>query len=200
MFRFILGEARSGRGPTPVKRLGKVAWLGQAFHEGWLQRLELKWDDGSLAPLVAKWKAPASSVPLLVCPAPQIDDDGLRRVLDLPQLQALELETNVLRHQSVKELARFGNLVELAVELRLVEPEKVDEVLAQIVAMPALRRLYLKGHERLDHGNRPNDGDLSLLKTARNLRRLCLSASPAITERGIEELRAARPDLKIVRT
>ena len=30
MFRFVLGEVRSARGPTPVKRLGKVAWLGQA--------------------------------------------------------------------------------------------------------------------------------------------------------------------------
>src|SRR5262245_57031144 len=39
IFRFVLGAARSSRSPTPVKRLGKVTWLDQAFDEGWLQRI-----------------------------------------------------------------------------------------------------------------------------------------------------------------
>ena len=198
MFRFVLGDVRSSRGPTPVKRLGKVPWLGQAFDEGWLQRIELKWDDGTLAPLVAKWKAPASTVPLLVRPAPQIDDEGLRRVLELRPLQALELQTNILRLPSVRELARYPDLVELAVEFRLVAADTIDAVLAQIIAMPELRRLHLMGHERLDHGNRPNDADLPLLRAAPKLRRLRLSASPAVTERGIEELKSARPDVIVV--
>ena len=200
MFRFVLGEVRSARGPTPVKRLGKVAWLGQALDEGWLQRIDVLSEDGSLAPLIAKWKDPVARIPLLVRPAPQIGEDGLRRVLELPQLQGIELESYVLRHPVVKELSRYPNLVELSVEFRLVAPDTIDAVLAQIIAMPGLWRVHLKGHERRDHGERPNDADLAMLRAAPKLKRLRLFASPAVTERGVADLRAARPDLSVVRT
>ena len=157
-------------------------------------------EDGSLAPLIAKWKDPVARIPLLVRLAPQIGEDELRRVLELPQLQGLELESYVLRHPVVKELSRYPNLVELSVEFRLVAPDTIDAVLSQIIAMPGLRRVHLKGHERLDHGERPNDVDLAMLRAAPKLKRLRLSASPAVTEHGIADLRAARPDLSVVRT
>src|SRR5688572_10147457 len=90
-----------------------------------------------------------------VARSPRATDRGGRIAagVDLPQLQGLGLESYVLRHPIVKELSKYPNPVELTVELRLVAPDTVDAVLAQIIAMPGLRRLYLKGHEQLDHGN-----------------------------------------------
>src|SRR5262245_37911088 len=40
IYRFVTGEVRSNRGATPVKRLGKISWLGKALDEGWLLRIE----------------------------------------------------------------------------------------------------------------------------------------------------------------
>jgi uncharacterized protein (TIGR02996 family) len=199
MFRFILGESRSSRGAAPVKRLNKVAWLGKAFADGWLLRVELMWDDGELAPLVARWREPASQIPLHIRPAPQIGDDGLRQLLRLPQLQGLELEAHVLRNQSARELSQLAGVVELTVEFRLVDNATVDAMLAQIVSMIGLKRLHLKGHESIQHGTRPNDADLFLLRTSTNLKRLFLSASPAVTDGGIAELRRKLPNLLIDR-
>jgi uncharacterized protein (TIGR02996 family) len=199
MFRFVVGAARSARGPTPVKRLGKVAWLGQALDEGWLQRVELMWDDGELAKLVAKWKDPASRIPLLVRPAPQIDDEGLRSLLALPQLEGVDLEAHVLRNPVVKELATYSNIHDLTVEFRLVDSGTVDAMLYQVGAMRGLRRLHLKGHENIDYGNRPNDSDLLCLSSLPTLKRLYLADSPAVTDSGIEELQRALPSLIIRR-
>ena len=138
-------------------------------------------------------------MPLRVTPAPQIDDEALRRVLALPQLEGLDLLTHVLRNPAVKSLAQCPNLVDLTLELRLVDADTVDAVLAQLPALPALRRLRLKGHERLDHGDRPNDADLLQLQSVPALKRLYLFATPAVTDAGIEALRAARPALIVTR-
>lgn len=199
MFRFTIGASRSSRSPTPVKRLGKAPSVGPAFAEGWLQRIELLWDDGTLGAAVAAWKGPAAAVPLFVRPAPQIGDDALRQLLALPQLEGLDLESNVLRNPAVRELARFPNLVELHVQFRLVPPDTVDAVLAQLAGMPGLRRLHLHGHDRLDYGDRPNDHDLIALSPCPGLKRLHLSSSPAITDAGIAALQNARADLAITR-
>ena len=197
MFRFIVGESRSSRGPTPINRLGKVPWLTEAAAEGWLERIDVMWCDTELAGVLAGWKGAVTAIPLFVCPAPQIGDLGVQQLLSLRQLQALDLKSNVLLNPSVLRLRECAKLCELSVEFRLVGVDTVNVMLDQIVSMCNLRRLRLKGHERLEYGTRPNDADLLRLSGLRDLKRLYLSSAPAVTAAGIEELRRALPMLQI---
>jgi uncharacterized protein (TIGR02996 family) len=197
MFRLILGGERSSRAAAPYKRLGKVAWLGIAYSEGWLQRIELDFCDDELIDIVAKWKEPASTIPLFVRPAPQADDATLRKILALKQLEGLSLETATVRLPAVRELASYANLVDLKIELRNVEGEVVDAVLGQLERLPNLRRLHLIGHDRPGHGDRPNDADLVRFEDSKKLKRLIISSAPAVTESGIAAFKKSRPDVVV---
>lgn len=199
MFRFIVGQSRSSRGPAPVKRLGQVTWLSEAMSDGWLQRIEVLWSDTAVAELLSKWKGPAARTPLLVRPAPQIDDSGLERILGLPQLQGLMLQAHVLRNPSAQSLDQCAGLRDLTVEFRLVEAATVDAMLDRIAASADLRRLHLSGHDRVGYGDRPNDADLLRLRGLARLKRLYLSDTPAVTDKGIEELRRLCPSLIVAR-
>jgi uncharacterized protein (TIGR02996 family) len=199
MYRFTVGAAPSSRSTVTLKRLGKVPWLGTAVAEGWLERLEVRWCDTDLSAALAAWKAPAREVPLLVQPAPQILDEGLRRIFALPQLEGLVLATRVLRSPVIAELAACAGVRDLTLELRLLDGVTVDAILDQAVRMPRLRRLHLEGHALLDHGDRPNDGDLLRLRSLPALKRIELTNCPAVSEAAIVELRRARPELSIHR-
>ena len=197
VFRLILGSVRSSRAPAAYKRLGKAAWLGTAMDEGWLQRIDVDFWDDELGQIVARWKEPASRIPLFVHPAPQVSDESLRTLLRLPQLEGLHLETVPLGLAAVRELASYPGLVELRIELWNVEREVVDAVLDQLVLMPNLRRLRLEGHELLEYGARPNDADLLRLSAVKALKRLKLSAAPAVTDAGVSRLGEVRPDIVV---
>ena len=184
----------------PVKRLGKVDWLGIAFDEGWLERIELRNDDGDQSLLVAKWDEPAARIPLFIRMAPQIDDKAMRRLLRLRQLMGIKLPSHALRNPVVTTLARCRKLRELNVEFRLVESGIVNAVVEQIVRLPRLRRLCLEGHHLRDYGDRPNDADLLRFREALALKRLYLPHSPAVTEAAIDELHRARPGLMVKRS
>src|SRR5689334_10159514 len=41
MYRFGIGAARSTRSATTYKRLGNVKWLGEAFAQGWIERIDV---------------------------------------------------------------------------------------------------------------------------------------------------------------
>jgi uncharacterized protein (TIGR02996 family) len=189
VFRF---EARSR---AAVSRLGKVPWLSAAVAEGWLAGIHVTLSDDTIARAVGAWKGPAREVPLFVTAAPQVTNAGLNVYLGLPQLRGLDLPANALRNSAVQGLGANVTLQELAVELRLVEPETATAVLDQVASMTALRRLTLEGHDRLEYGDRPNDRDLLRLRGLSGLRRLYLANCPAVTEEGIAELRRALPSL-----
>jgi uncharacterized protein (TIGR02996 family) len=199
VFRFVLGQVRTSRGNAPVKRLGKVAWIGQALDEGWLARIDVMWADSGLAGELARWRRALLKVPLLVRPAPQIADEGLRVILDLPMLYGLELVSNVLRLPVVAELGSRPSVRDLTVEFRNVEPERVDLVMDQIVQLAGLRRLHVKGHERIDHGHRPNDADVARLAALPELRSLRVSAAPSVSDDALAAARRQRPDLVVTR-
>ena len=133
----LLRRLNPGAAKSGVRKMG--------LDEGWLQRIELLWDDGELVKLVAKWKDPASRIPLLVRPAPQMGDDGLRDVFSLPQLEGLDLLANVLRNRAVKELGSYPNIRDLTVEFRLVDSSTVDAVLSQIADMRRLASFAFEG-------------------------------------------------------
>lgn len=199
MYRFCIGAAPSSRSATAFKRLGSVPWLSTAADGGWLQRLEVLWCDTEASRLLAAWKAPARAVPLLVRPAPQIAEEGLRRIFALPQLQALILETAVLRSPAIADLATAcPNLRDLTLEFRLLDDRTADAALAQAERLP-LHRLHLQGHALLDHGHRPNDQDLLGLSGIPTLRRLDLTDCPAVSEAAFAELSRAASALRVRR-
>jgi uncharacterized protein (TIGR02996 family) len=199
MFRFRLGTSRSTRNPTAFKRFGKTPWLGTAYDEGWLHRVEFAFIDGELANVVAAWKEPVSSIPLFARPAPQCDDDDLRVVLDLPQLEGLRLDAHVLRNSLAHQLARFPKVVDLVIEFRLVDDAWVDLMLEQILGLTGLRRLHLIGHDRIEYGKRPNDADVLRLRKAPALKRLFVSDAPAVTDEALAEFRRTRPTTTVER-
>ena len=199
LFRFQMGAGRSTRGPEPAKRLGAATWLAQAMSEGWLQRIEVLWDDGSVGETIDGWQEPASLVPLLVKPAPQICDRGLRRLIGLKQLEGLILDANVLENSSVHELETCKNLLDLSVEFRNVSNDTVDMLIRQMASLN-LRYLEITGHDLLEYGQRPNDSDLRELGAIRGLKRLTLADSPAVTENGISEIRKMLPHLALQRS
>jgi len=120
-------------------------------------------------------------------------------MLAIPQLLAIDLPSYLLRHPSVKTLSHYTRLREITIEVRNVENDTVDAVLAELAVMPEMRRLRLRGHENFQYGNRPNDHDLLALRNARALQRLILSDSPAVTDAGIEALKRVRPQLVVER-
>jgi uncharacterized protein (TIGR02996 family) len=199
IYRLTVGETSSSRATITTKRLGKTPWVGQAFNEGWLLRLEVHSGDGDTIPAVAKWKVPAASIPLFIRSAPQNDDGTLQHMLAIPQLLAIDLPSYVLRQPSVRALSQYPRLREITIEVRNVENDTVDAVFAHLAVMPEMRRLRLRGHEDLQYGNRPNDQDLLVLQNAPALQRLILSDSPAVTGAGIEALKRARPQLIVER-
>lgn len=199
LFRFKVGESRSSRGPTPIKRLGKAAWMGQAYAEGWLQAIDVLWADTELSQNLAAWKLPISRIPLFVRPAPQILDEGLRGILTLPQLDGLDLPSNVVACPVVQELSHYSKIRELVLEFRLVKDDIVDAVVEQLAHMAGLRMLHLKGHDRIDYGTRPNDSDLARISKNSSLRRLLLSDSPAVSDSAIKGLNRACPSLVVCR-
>lgn len=199
LFRFTVGTTRTSRSPQPVKRLGKAAWLGRALDEFWLYRIELHWDDGSLGELVERWGEPASRVPLFVSPAPQIGDEGLRRLLGLPRLQGLDLPGYVLRLPAAAGLSGCAGLEELTLELRNVGDDDAERALAPLAGMPALRRLTLKAHDLPDRSRRPNDADVVRLAGLSGLTRLTLAHAHAVGDGAVDELKRRRPGLTVVR-
>jgi uncharacterized protein (TIGR02996 family) len=198
LFRFILGDSRTARSSASIKRLSKATWLAQLMEQGWLQRIEA-WADSDFAGLLSLIKDPVSRIPLSITAAPQIDDEGLRLVLALPQLQGLNLPSRALRDDVAKQIGNCVNLRDLTIEFRLVEEAVVNALLDRIVALPNLRKLRLIGHDRITHGTRPNDADVLRLAAIPALKRLRLSDSPAVTATGIAELQRSKPSLIVDR-
>ena len=199
VFRFAIGATGSSRSATTARRLGKVPWLGDAYDDGWLERLEVLCCDTELAGVIAKWPAPASRVPLFVRPAPQIADEGFRILLGLPQLMGLDLESKVVKLDAALDLAHRPDLTRLGLSFRLVDEARVDAMMDCLMAMTGLRRVSLHGHALLSHGVRPCDADLLRLTALPALARLELVDCPVVTDEGIAALREAHPELVVSR-
>ncbi|MFO0958413.1 MAG: hypothetical protein U0800_13445 [Isosphaeraceae bacterium] len=120
-------------------------------------------------------------------------------ILAIPSLQGLDLPSNVLRNPSATELGPCNRLVDLSVELRLVEPDRIDAMLDRIVGLVKLRRIHLKGHDRLGYGDRPNNADVERVAALPALKVLRLTDTPAVDEAVLDAIRRSRPGLAVVR-
>jgi uncharacterized protein (TIGR02996 family) len=171
-------HARSDRA---VKRLGGIGWLTRAAAEGWLAGLAIDWCDGSRAEIVAGWPDAARALPLWVCPAPQISDEGLAYWLSAPSLWLLDLPGRANDRPSIARLGSAHGLRWLRV---LVTDETDTPVLEQVKRLTALRKLSIHG------GTRPTDDDLAALSGLSGLRELSITFSRTLTNAGLLRLAA----------
>jgi uncharacterized protein (TIGR02996 family) len=211
MFRFEIGSK------TAATRLGKVRWLGDALAGGWLEGISIRWCDGSLARVLAKWNGAAREVPLFVRPAPQIGDEGLAFYLDVPHLWGLDLPAHAMRNPSVLRLGQRHDLR----ELRLAGTPAKDRIAAvfeQVGELVGLRRLTVDGYWQVTEDDlRPfgrlsglrelqfhgchglTDAGLVPLHQLTGLRRLELYGCEGVSGAAVTELQQALPALQVER-
>lgn len=197
MYRFVLGETGSMRSAAAYKRVGKAKWLNDAVSGGWLQRIEL-WADGPFVELVAGWKKPAADVPLLVTAAPQIDDAGVAAILKLPQVIALDLTDRPIRDLSLTAEPSWPKLQELTLNLAHADATLTDALLDQVAALPRLHNLTLIGHSSAEKYPRPNSATLERLAKSSSLKRLRISAAPALTKESLVAFTERYPAIRTV--
>lgn len=198
---FADGRGTSACTPKAVKTVGKQKWLGTAYEQGWLLRMDMRYDDGTLGKHVAKWHRPVSEIPLWVKPAPQISDDGLRTIFKLPQLCGLSLLSDTLGGSSaILELGSVKKLRRLKMDVRAFNIKRWEALVEQILKLDNLYELMIEGEWNEAFGLRPTDDDVLRFGSLKNLRKLDLVKATAVTDTAIVRLQTQRPDLRITRT
>jgi hypothetical protein len=119
-----------------------------------------------------------------------IGDVGLAHVCGLPRLSVLRIDETNVTDAGLAHLTRLKNLRSLC----LGSPGITDAGLKHIAAIPTLERLEFNSTARMSI----TDAGLEHFSGMRNLRKLDVSGVWAITDAGIERLRKALPDVKVV--
>jgi hypothetical protein len=198
---FADGIGTQACSPKGVKKVGKQKWLGTAYEQGWLLRMDMRFDDGSLGKRVAKWKPPVSEIPLWVKPAPQITDSGLETIFKLPQLCGISFFSSILEKTSaVLRLGAVKQLRRLKMDIRFFSLERWSALMEQILKLENLYELMLEAEWNEEYGLRPTDDDVLRLGTLKSLKKLDLVKATAVTDAAIARLIALRPDLRVTRT
>ncbi len=187
--------------PGAIKKVGRQKWLGTAYEQGWLLRMDMRFDDGSFGKRVAKWKPPVSEIPLWVKPAPEISDVGLEKIYNLEQLCGISFFSNTLEKTSaVLKLGEVKRLRRLKMDIRFLSQERWCALMEQILKLDNLYELMLEAEWNEEFGLRPTDEDVLRLGALKNLKKLDLVKATAVTGAALEQLKALRPDLRIMRT
>ncbi len=198
---FADGVGTQSCSPKAMKKVGKQKWLGTAYEQGWLLRMDMRFDDGTLGKRVAKWKPPVSEIPLWVKPAPHINDDGLRTIFKLSQLCGISFFSNTLEKTSaVLMLGEVKRLRRLKMDIRFLSQERWSALMEQILKLDNLYELMLEAEWNEEFGLRPTDEDVLRLGALKSLKKLDLVKATVVTDAAIEQLKALRPDLRITRT
>jgi len=187
--------------PRAMKKVGRQKWLGTAYEQGWLLRMDMRFDDGSLGKRVSKWKPPLNEIPLWVKPSPQITDAGLETIYKLPQLCGISFFSSTLENTSaVLKLGKVTRLRRLKMDIRFLSQERWSAVMEQILMLENLYELMLEAEWNEEFGLRPTDDDVLRLGTLKKLKKLDLVKATAVTDAAIAQLKALRPDLRVTRT
>jgi|GEM_PF-3190905 len=198
---FAHGIGTESCSPRAVKKVGRQKWLGTAYEQGWLLRMDMRYDDGSLGKRVAKWKPPLSEIPLWVKPAPQINDAGLETIFKLPQLCGISfLSSTMEKTSAVLKLGEVKRLRRLKMDIRFLGQERWSALMEQILKLDNLYELMLEAEWNEEFGLRPTDDDVLRLGALKSLRKLDLVKATAVTDAAIAKLKAERPELHITRT
>lgn len=198
---FADGIGTQSCSPRAMKKVGKQKWLGTAYEQGWLLRMDMRFDDGALGKRVAKWKPPISEIPLWVKPAPHITDDALETMFKLPQLCGISFFSNTLEKTSaVLKLGGVKRLRRLKMDIRFLSRERWSALMEQILKLDNLYELMLEAEWNEEFGLRPTDEDVLRLGALKSLRKLDLVKATAVTDEAIAQLKALRPELRITKT
>ncbi|GAA4430925.1 hypothetical protein [Bremerella cremea] len=108
-----------------------------------------------------------------------VDDDVLLLLPSLPQLETLQLGSNVLTDDSAKALGKIPNLKRLVLRNTLVTPEQM----ASIARSPSIRSIEIEGRTA-------TDANIELLAKFPNLEHVSICNSEA-TDASIETLAGA---------
>lgn len=184
-----------------MKYVGAQKWLGAAYEQGWLLRMDMRFDDSSLGKHVAKWRRPVNEIPMWVKPAPNITDEGLKTVFKLPQLCGLSLFSETLSQSSaILKMGHVKKLRRLKMDIRFLSPERWAAVMEQVLLLDNLYELMLEAEWNEECGLKPTDDDVLRFAALKSLKKLDLVKATAVTDAAIEKLAALRPDLRISRT
>ncbi len=191
----------SGASPKAVKLVGAQKWLGRAYDEGWVLRMDMRFDDGFLGKHVARWKPPVSQIPMWVKPAPQVTNEGLETIFKLPQLCGISFFSDTLKSCSaVLKLGQVKRLRRLKMDVRFFDLDRWALIMEQILQLDNLYELMLEAEWNPEFGLRPTDEDILRFASLKNLKKLDLVKATAVTQAAIEQLSALRPDLRITHT
>lgn len=198
---FAEGVGTDACTPKAMKMIGSQKWLGLAYEQGWLLRMDMRFDDGSLGKHVAKWRRPVNEIPLWVKPAPNISEDGLKKIFKLEQLRGLSLYSETLgQSNAVLKIGNVKKLRRLKMDIRFINQNRWSEVMEQILMLDNLYELMIEAEWNESFGLRPTDEDVLRFGSLKSLKKLDLVKATAVTDAAIAQLQTARPKLRITRT
>ncbi len=198
---FAEGKGTFACTPKAIKAVGSQKWLGKAYDSGWLLRMDMRFDDGSLGKYVKRWRSPVGDIPLWVKPAPTITDDGLAAVFKLPQLCGVSFFSETLsQSRAVLNLGQVKKLRRLKMDIRFLSAERWAALMDQILLLDNLYELMLEAEWNEPFGLKPTDEDVLRFASLKHLKKLDLVKATAVTDDAIKKLKALRPDLRISRT
>ncbi len=198
---FAEGKGTFACTPKAIKTVGNQKWLGKAYDAGWLLRMDMRFDDGSLGKYVKRWRSPVSDIPLWVKPAPNISDDGLQTIFNLPQLCGVSFFSETLsQSKTVLKLGEVKRLRRLKMDIRFLSRERWAALMDQILLLDNLYELMLEAEWNESFGLKPTDDDVLRFAMLKNLKKLDLVKATAVTNAAIKKLKTLRPDLRVSRT
>jgi len=198
---FADGKGTFACTPRAIKEVGGQRWLGKAYEQGWLLRMDMRFDDGSLGKYVSKWRPPVGDIPLWVKPAPTITDDGLDTIFSLPQLCGLSFFSETLGQAgAVLSLGRLKKLRRLKMDIRGLSAQRWAALMEQILMLDNLYELKIEAEWNEAAGLRPTDDDVRKFERLKSLKKLDLVKATAVSAEAVAALKAAKPDLRISHT
>jgi hypothetical protein len=198
---FAEGKGTAACSPKVLKAIGTQKWLGKAYEQGWLLRMDMRFDDGSLGKFVKRWRSPVGDIPLWVKPAPNITDDGLQTIFKLPQLCGLSFFNETLSQScAVLKIGQVKKLRRLKMDIRFLSRDRWAALMDQILMLDNLYELMLEAEWNEAFGFKPTDDDVLRFASLKNLKKLDLVKGTAVSDAAIAKLKALRPDLRVSRT
>lgn len=198
---FAEGKGSFSCTPKAIKAVGSQKWLGKAYDSGWLLRMDMRFDDGSLGKFVKRWHSPISDIPLWVKPAPTITDDGLQTIFKLPSLCGVSFFSETLaQSKTILTLGQVKKLRRLKMDIRFLSRERWLALMEQILQLDNLYELMLEAEWNDAYGLKPTDDDVLRFASLKNLKKLDLVKASAVTDAAIKKLKAQRPDICVSRT
>jgi uncharacterized protein (TIGR02996 family) len=198
MFRAMLTGKTCADISDAVSSIRSQLWLKQAFDDGWLERIEIKWDDGSLCAQMKYWPQALLEIPLCIGFA-GIHPEGFYRVLSLPKLFGLEIHSVCLQlmPEAVLNIGEQKDIRFLKLGLHFFDYSNWKKLFEQVLQLQQLCYLTLEGESAGNRTSCPSGEDLVRLEYLPNLKKLEVGEACVKNSEDVARLCILRPDLRI---